>query len=220
MEYSKEILSGTEYSALTIPEYLDRLSSRDPVPGGGGTSALIGAIGTALGCMVGSLTVGKKKYAAVEADIQKCMEESLALQKNLSHLIDRDAEVFEPLSKAYGLPKDTPEEAAHKDEVMAKCLAEAASVPLEILDDCAKAIALIEEFAAKGSALAISDAGCAAVLIRSAAQGAALNVFINTKYMKDREEAERLNAHVSEVLTDVSSRADAVYENIKKRLGG
>ena len=94
------------------------LASKAPVPGGGGASALVGAIGTALCNMVGSLTVGKKKYAAVEAEISGLMEKATELQNALLELIEKDAEVFEPLSRAYGLPKETEEERAEKARVM------------------------------------------------------------------------------------------------------
>lgn len=113
-------------------------------------SALVGAVGTALGNMVGSLTAGKKKYADVEADIEELMERAAALQKRLLALAEKDAEVFEPLSKAYGMPKDTAEEKAEKERVMALVLKDAAQVPLEIMEACCQSIDLLAEFAAKG----------------------------------------------------------------------
>lgn len=206
------------YSDLTIEEYLNRLASNAPVPGGGGTSALVGALGISLGNMVGSLTVGKKKYADVEEDIRSLMERGEKLRQRLESCISEDALVFEPLSKAYSLPTSTPEETEHKNQVMEACLREASSVPMNIMDASAEAIELLEEFAAKGSRLAISDAGCGAALCRSAIEAAALNVFINTKFMKDRAYADHLNAHVHEILAAYPARADAVYENVKNRL--
>ena len=110
------------FTGNTCREFVEVLATKAPVPGGGGASALTGAIGTALGNMVGSLTVGKKKYADVEEDIIALQEKSDALQEELLNLVEKDAEVFEPLSKAYGLPKDTPEQQAEKDAVMEKCL--------------------------------------------------------------------------------------------------
>ena len=174
--------------------FLAELASKAPTPGGGGTAALVGAAGVALGNMVGCLTVGKKKYAAVEADILTLNERAGALRAELEALVQADAEAFAPLAAAYGLPKDTPEQAAHKAAVLETALDAACAVPLEIMGKCAEGIALVEEYAAKGSALAVSDAGCAAVLCKAALQAASLNVFINTKLMTDKTHAAALDA--------------------------
>lgn len=106
------------FSTSTCTEFVEVLSSKAPVPGGGGASALVGAVGTALGNMVGSLTVGKKKYADVEDEMWELKKKCDQLQKDFLHLIERDAEVFEPLSKAYGMPRETEEEKAEKARVM------------------------------------------------------------------------------------------------------
>lgn len=199
-------------------EFVAELSSKAPVPGGGGSSALVGAVGTALGNMVGSLTVGKKKYADVEKDIVELMARGDKLIAELLNLIDRDAEVFEPLSKAYGLPKDTDEQKAEKDRIMESCLREACSVPMEIMEKCCEAIDVIAEFAEKGSSLAISDAGVGVAFSKAALMGASLNVFINTNSMKDREYADKLNARADELLKKYTVLADEVYDSVYKRL--
>ena len=181
------------FSTSTCTEFVEVLASKAPVPGGGGASALVGAVGTALGNMVGSLTVGKKKYADVEDEMYELKAKCDQLQKDFLRLIERDAEVFEPLSKAYGMPKETEEEKAEKARVMEIVLKDACSVPMEIMEKCCEAIELIVEFGAKGSKLAISDAGVGAAFCKAALQGASLNVYINTKSMADREYAEELN---------------------------
>lgn len=206
------------FTNVTLNDFVSELSTKAPVPGGGGASALVGAIGSALGCMVGSLTVGKKKYAAVEEDIKVLMEKSLALQAELMALIDKDAEAFEPLSKAYGLPSGTGEEKAHKAEVMAVVLKEACEVPMEIMRCCCKAIELIEEYASKGSVIAISDAGVGATLCASALQGASLNVFINTKSMADREAAEAFNQEANAMLDKYVPMANEIFMGVRGRL--
>ena len=139
------------FSTSTCTEFVEVLASKAPVPGGGGASALVGAVGTALGNMVGSLTVGKKKYADVEEEMWELKGKCDQLQKDFLRLIERDAEVFEPLSKAYGMPKETEEEKAEKARVMAIVLKDACSVPMEIMEKCCEALDLIKEFAAKGS---------------------------------------------------------------------
>lgn len=209
-----------EIRECTCGDFVAVLASKAPTPGGGGAAALAGAIGMALGNMVGSLTLGKKKYAEVQEDIIALKEKADRLQTDLLNLADKDAEVFAPLSKAYGLPAETEEKKAHKDEVMEKCLREACSVPLEIMEKCGMAIGLHEEFEKKGTAIAISDVGCGVILCKSALQAASLNVFINTKSMKDRRYAQTLDEKATQILTNYTHKADEIYERIAKKLRG
>lgn len=206
------------FSTVPCNEFVKVLASKAPVPGGGGASALVGAIGTALGNMVGSLTVGKKKYADVEEEMYELKGKADALQKELLHLIERDAEVFEPLSKAYGMPRNTEEEKAEKARVMEIVLKDACSVPMEIMERCCEAIDLIEVFAEKGSTLAISDAGVGATFCKAALEGASLNVFINTKSMKNREYADELNKKADEMLSVYTKKAEEIYQSVAARL--
>ena len=196
------------FSTSTCTEFVEVLSSKAPVPGGGGASALVGAVGTALGNMVGSLTVGKKKYADVEDEMWELKKKCDQLQKDFLHLIERDAEVFEPLSKAYGMPRETEEEKAEK----------ARSVPMEIMEKCCEAIELIVEFGAKGSKLAISDAGVGAAFCKAALKGASLNVYINTKSMADRAYAEELNKKADAMLEKYTKIADETFDSVLGRL--
>ena len=206
------------FSTVPCNEFVEVLASKAPVPGGGGASALVGAIGTALGNMVGSLTVGKKKYADVEEEMYELKGKADALQKELLHLIERDAEVFEPLSKAYGMPRNTEEEKAEKARVMEIVLKDACSGPMEIMERCCEAIDLIEVFAEKGSTLAISDAGVGATFCKAALEGASLNVFINTKSMKNREYADELNKKADEMLSVYTKKAEEIYQSVAARL--
>ena len=199
-------------------QFLTELAGKAPTPGGGGTAALVGAAGVALGSMVGSLTVGKKKYAAVEADIQALNARSYILRKELEALVQADAEAFAPLAAAYGLPKDTPEQAAHKAAVLESALDAACAVPLQIMEKCAEGIVLVEEYAAKGSVLAVSDAGCAAALCKAALQAASLNVFINTKLMADRARAAALDARADALLAEFVPRADEIFSAVSGKL--
>ena len=203
------------FSTSRCDEFVEVLASKAPVPGGGGASALVGAVGTALGNMVGSLTVGKKKYADVEEEMYALKEKATALQKDFLRLIERDAEVFEPLAKAYGMPRETEEEKAEKARVMAIVLKDACSVPME---KCCEALDLIVEFAAKGSALAISDAGVGAAFCKAALEGASLNVFINTKSMADKEYAAELNAKADAMLEKYTKIADDIFASVTARL--
>ena len=207
-----------QFSQLSCSEFTEILASKVPVPGGGGACALAGALGTALGQMVGSLTVGKKKYADVEAEMFELISRCEQIRKELLALIQRDAEVFEPLSKAYGMPKTTPEEQQKKDEVMEKALKEACMVPMEIMEKCCESLDVIDVFAKKGSRLAVSDAGVGAAFSKAALQGASLNVFINTKAMKDRKTAKELNAKADAMLEKYLPFADEIYASVAESL--
>lgn len=208
------------FSTVPCNEFVEVLSSKAPAPGGGGASALVGAVGTALGNMVGSLTVGKKKYAAVEEEMYDLKAKCDKLQAELLALVERDAEVFEPLAKAYGMPRETEEEKAEKARVMEIVLKDACSVPMEIMEKCCEAIELIKEFAAKGSALAVSDAGVGAAFCKAALKGASLNVYINTKSMADKEYAAQLNAKADAMLEKYPTIADEIFESVLARLKG
>ena len=203
---------------LSCEAFLADLAGNSPAPGGGGAAALVGAAGAALGNMVGALTVGKKKYAAVEADILALNERSAALRQKLEHLVQADAEAFAPLAAAYRLPKETPAQQAAKAAALEAALDGACAVPLAILEACGEGIALAAEYAEKGSVLAVSDAGCAAALCKAALQSASLNVFINTKLMTDRPRADALDAQADALLNEYVPRADAVFASVTNKL--
>lgn len=192
-------------------KFVEVLASDAPAPGGGGAAALVGAIGTALGNMVGSLTVGKKKYADVEAEIIALQGKCSALQEEFLDQVEADEKGFVPLAKAYGIPKDDPARA----ETLEKATVTACQVPVRIMELCCEAMEAIAVFAAKGSRLAVSDAGCAAVCVKAALQAASLNVFINTKTLKDRALAEEMNARCLGMLETYGAMADGIFETVK-----
>jgi len=200
---------------LSCYDFMEVLASDAPVPGGGGASALCGALAMSLGRMVGELTVDKPKYIDVRDDIKALLDRAESLQAKLCDAVSRDAEAFEPLSKAYGIPKDDPSRA----EVLEKCLRQAAAVPMDIAVLCCEGIEVLEGFAAKGSKIMISDAATGAAFARAALQGAAINVRVNTALMKDREYAERLNARLADLTDRYTARADAVCSGVLERIG-
>ena len=200
-----------DFAQASCTEFVTVLASNAPVPGGGGASALVGAIGTALGNMVGSLTVGKKKYADVEEEIIALKGKCDQLQKDLLDQIALDAKGFEPLAKAYGIPKDDPT----RDQVLEEATITACAVPVKIMELCCEALDAIKVFAEKGSRLAVSDAGCGAVCVKAALQAASLNVFINTKTLKNRVLAEEMNARCLGMLEKYCALADEIFETVK-----
>jgi len=203
-----------EISDLSCKDFISALGSAQPAPGGGGAAALVGAVGMALGHMVGSFTVGKKKYAGVEEEITALNIQAESLEKELLALIEADKQAFLPLSKAYGLPSVTAEEKAKKDRVMEICLKDAAKVPFAILQLTGQALELLAAYAAKGSAIMISDAGCGAACCKAALQAAALNVLINTKSMKEADYAEQLNKETDALLVKYMALADRIYTDV------
>lgn len=198
---------------MELTQFLDKLASKEPTPGGGGAAALAGALGIALGNMTGSLTVGKPKYAAVEAEVIELNERAESLRKELYELIGRDAEAFMPVANVYSMSKDDP----RRPEAMEKALKGASQVPFEIVCKCCEALEIIEIYAKKGSVLAISDVGCASAICKAALESAALNVYVNTKVMKDRAFAENMNKEVDAMVEKYSALASEIYEFV---LGG
>ena len=196
-------------------KFVEVLASDAPAPGGGGAAALVGAVGTALGNMVGSLTVGKKKYAAVEEEIIALKAKCDALQTELLNQVEQDEINFLPLAKAYGIPKDDPD----RDRIMEEAIVIACGAPLRIMELCCEAIDCIKVFADKGSRLAVSDAGCGAVCCKAALQAASLNVFINTKSLKNREVAEEMNRKVNLMLNKYGQLADEIFADVKAGFG-
>lgn len=201
-----------------ISEYLEVLSSKAPVPGGGGASALAGALGNALGQMVVNLTVGKKKYAEVEDEMQKYLTDLKTMQQEFLHLSDRDAEVFAPLAECYRLPSTTPEEKEHKDAVMEEKLLDASMVPVEIMEKSLELLEILDVLADKGSRMAVSDVGVAVQFTRTALLGAVMNVYINTKSIKNREKAEEINQKAKRMIKIGTSQADEIYEKVLAQL--
>lgn len=197
-----------------MKEFIDVLSSKAPVPGGGGACAYVAAAGMALGSMVANLTTGKKKYAEYQQEIDEILEKAAVISKELIEYMDKDAESFEPLSKAYGLPKETEEQAAYKEQVMEKALMEASLTPIALMEKIMEALRILDRLSVIGSRLAVSDVGAGVQLCRAALNGASLNVFINTKLMKNTEAAEELNVKTDELLIEGNELADRIYETV------
>lgn len=202
----------------TCVEFVNELASKNAVPGGGGAAALTGAIGTALASMVVNLTLGKKKYAEFEETNKEIMAKALKIQEELMAMVDRDAENFLPLSKAYGLPKETEEQKKIKEETMEKCLIQACSVPVEIVIKSYEAIELHQQLVDKGSKLAISDVGVGVQCLRTALISGWLNVLININMIKDEAYITKINEDVKPLVAKGISIADEVYTKVEAML--
>lgn len=197
-----------------LGQWVDTLASKAPVPGGGGASALGGALAAALGQMVGNLTTGKKRYADVEEEIQQSLFALNILQMELMALADKDAEVFAPLAAAYGLPKDTEKQRAEKERILEENLLAATLVPMQMMEKTSAVLDVLELLAEKGSRMAISDVGVAVQFARAALNGAVMNVYINTKSMKNRGKAEELNEKAGKMIAKGTKQADEIYGKV------
>ena len=205
--------NNNNVTAQSVAAFTEQLAAKTPTPGGGGASALAGALGAALCSMVANYTVGKPKYAAVEEDVKAILAEAEALRARLLDLVEEDAAAFAPLSKAYAIPKDDPA----RGEVMERCLRKAAAPPMELLRASCRCIELHRELLDKGSAMILSDVGTGAILCRGALCGAWLNLKVNTKPMSDRVYAEALNAEADELVNKYGKIAEQVYEAVMER---
>ncbi len=201
-----------------IEGLLEALSSKDPVPGGGGASALAGALGVSLGAMVISLTLGKKRYADVEEDLKKDMDDFDMFREMFLRLSEKDEDAFLPLSKAYALPKDTEEQKKLRDAVMEQALFDATLVPLSIMETAEGALQVLKDVAKKGSRIAVSDAGVGAAYLRTALTGARYNVLINVKSMKNEERKEQLKKRCERAVSHGTRLADETEQIVAERI--
>ena len=205
-------------NSMPLDGFAAALASGDPVPGGGGASALCAAVAAALGGMVTSLTIGKKKYAAVEGEMLALREELAELRVSLLELVELDALAFAPLAAAYRMPVETEQQRAEKEISLEAALNGASGPPLEIMRLCARVAAIIWPLAQKGSRLAVSDAGAAAALCAAAMRAASLNVYINAAAMKDARAARTLIDEADALLESGAALADSVYESVRREL--
>ena len=185
---------------MDMKDFLNVLASKEPVPGGGGACGYVAAVGMALGNMVLSLTTGKKKYAEYQEEIEELIVKAGDITNRLYECMDKDAKAFKPLSEAYGLPKDTEEQLEHRNKVMENALLIASEAPLSMMELIVEAIKLIDRISVIGSRLAISDAGVGVQMCKAALNGASLNVYINTKLMKNIDVAEDMNTKADELV--------------------
>ena len=207
-----------KYYEKSCDEFTRLTFSKDPVPGGGSVAALAGALGASLSGMVASLTEGKKKYAAYGQDIRRILSESEELRQRFFRLMDEDMENFLPLSRVYGLPKETAEEKKFREEELDRCLRLAVQAPLHLIEACRDCVPLFEELTEKGSRLALSDVGCGASLIRSCAECAWLNVLININMIRDPGYTEPLREQYEKMVAEISAACGRIYQKVSVSL--
>lgn len=206
-------------SQVNCDVFAEKLASKEPVPGGGGVAALVGSLGTALATMVANYSIGKKAFLGMEAKHQEIIDKSTDLRIKLLSLIDEDAENFEPLSKAYGLPTSTDEEKAEKEKVLQAALKVAADGPIKMVEYIYEAIKLQEELVDLSTKIIISDVGCGVQMLKAALYSANLNVVVNMNLIKDEAYVADVNAKTSKMVADGAAICDTVFEKVVKVLG-
>ena len=199
-------------------EFMEELSSKNAVPGGGSAAALGGALGVGLSNMVASLTIGKKKYAEVEEEVEKILADGLNIQKELLDLVKADAEVFAPLSKAYGLPKETEEEKAYKEQVLSEASIKATLVPLAIAEKAYQSMHLARRIAEIGSRLAVSDAGCSILFLEAALKAARYNIMINLPLITDQLFVEKTTERIGLLICEAEKLVKETENMVAERL--
>jgi len=204
----------------SVSGFVASVASSNPVPGGGSVAAHAGALGAALAQMVAGLTIGKKKYAAVDAQMKEAALKAAALGNQLAALVKRDADAYAHVSEAYKLPKEPAEAAARRSEAVTNALLKAAEVPLETAREAAEVAQLAAMVAEKGNSNAVTDAGVAALLAHAAAKGAAYNVRVNIQSMDDKSKGQHLSREAEQLVKKASEYAEQATASVERALSG
>lgn len=203
---------------LKTAEFVDLLASDAPAPGGGSAAALEGALGAALTAMVCSLTIGKKKYAEFEETAKAAQAKALDLKARFVDVMDRDTEAFNVVSAAFGMPKATDEEKAARSAAIQKGLEGCTATPFEMMELAVETLELTASVLGKTNDSAASDLGVSALSLRSAIQGAWLNVLINIGSLKNKELGEDYRKKGEALLARALPLADQIYDAVVKSM--
>ncbi len=203
---------------LTLTQFLDETASNSPAPGGGSISALAAALGAALTSMVCRLTIGKKKYADVQPEMESILKRSEAIRQQATALIDEDTAAFNRVMAAFALPKETDEEKAKRTAAIQAATKDATRVPLRLMEVTADAMGLVKDVAARGNQNSLSDAGVAALVLSAACEGAALNVRINLGGLTDQEFVASTRATMDRIATIVSGQAAEILAGVRSKI--
>lgn len=201
-----------------VHTFLEELASKSATPGGGSAAAVMGAMGAALVGMVCNLTVGKKNYEAVDADMRALLQRADVLRERLAGMVRADVEAFDKVMAAYGLPKETDEQKSQRSVAIQSALKYATDVPMECARACAEVIALSREAAEKGNRNVLSDAGVAVMAAYGALKSAALNVYVNTGTIRDPAFVEQRVTELEAILAANESATNEIFALVKSKL--
>lgn len=200
---------------LSLVDFLKQTASNEPVPGGGSIAAMSGATAAALGEMVASLTIGRKKYEAVEAEMLEVQQKAAAVREKLLKDIDRDAASFNHVMEAMKLPKETEEEKQVRSKAIEAATKEAALVPLEVAKTTLEFMPLIEQVVTKGNQNAVTDGAVAAMMARTAVKAALYNVKINLLGLKDEAFVAELTPQIEAIEAEVEAMEQKILGQVK-----
>ena len=209
----------SDLTKLSCQEFLEKLASNAPTPGGGGGAAMAGALAVALTSMVGNLTVGKEKFAQHEAEVQELLAKAEALRMQMFALVNADAEVFNSFMTCYRLPKTTDEEKQARNQAIQNAAKEAAEVPLEITEVCLEIMKLAERIAIIGNPGAITDAAVSSIMARAALRSAVYNVVVNLKLIKDKVYNQAIYAKIEAIQKEAEALEKATLITADEVLG-
>lgn len=205
--------------AANGPSFIEELAAPTPTPGGGSAAAYAGAMGAGLVAMVAGLTIGKKKYADVEAEMQAVRVVAENLRKELTQAVDDDAAAFEALMGTFRLPKDTDEEKTSRSAAILNATLNAAHIPLHVAEKVVKVMGLALKCAKKGNVNAVSDAMSGFALCRAALTAAGYNVKINLNSLEDKSVGERMLAELKECEAQADTLENEIRKSVAERGG-
>ncbi len=211
-----EISSGTSKS-IVPNAFLDATAAGSATPGGGAVAALAGALSAALTGMVARLTIGKKKYADVDAAMKDVAARADQLRSQLTQSIDADSAAFEEVMAAMKLPKETEEQQAARQQQIQVATQHATDVPLNAAQACLEILSLVNEVAAHGNVNALSDAASAAFMARAAIDAAGMNVRINAAALDDKAAAKRSVEELRSIQSQAADRIEKILAEVEQR---
>ncbi|MBI5032286.1 MAG: cyclodeaminase/cyclohydrolase family protein [Chloroflexi bacterium] len=206
------------FTSQPLATFLNQVASVEPAPGGGSVAALSGALAASLVAMVCRLTIGKKNYEAVSAEMQSILPDAEKLQHELSDLMQADTDAYARVMSAYQLPKTTDDEKIARTQAIQAALKHASDVPLDIAEHCAQVLELARVVAAKGNKNAASDGGVGALMAEAGLRGAALNVSINLSAITDQDFVRTHRERVDQLVADAKVTKEEIIKVVETRL--
>jgi len=219
MYCNEDELMSALYADRPLKDYLSDAASGAPTPGGGSVSALAAALGVSMASMAANFTVGKKKFAAVDEQCRDILDDCESARTQLLELADEDTQAYAEVSKAYGLPRSTPEEKTARAEGIQKALHIAMDVPLRTFRVCARLCGRLQDLAEIANPNLISDVGVAAIIILAGLEGSKLNVEINLKYLKDEAFVSKIRGEINAARAAARRAATSVFDSVRKQIG-
>lgn len=203
---------------LNLKQYMDLTASEAPVPGGGSTSAYMGALGVALGTMVANLSAHKKGWDERWKEFSDHAENGKRIQNELLHMVDEDTNAYKGIMDAYGMPKTTDEEKINRKKVIAEATRNATLVPFKVMETAFGGYSLVRAMVETGNPNSVTDAAVGALALRACISGAWLNVMINIKGLENSEFTETISSKAGEIEEKSKAEAELIFKSVIDRV--